>query len=169
MVRTLCLLLALGYLSTGAAAQSAADPMELCYQEPDGAPRLACFNHEMQRRHAAGAPAVAVTSPNTVAVAKARAADTVGFQGADLRKKLKAEGVEPEPEKPIVAAVVRLLPQAAGRYAFELDNGQTWAQADDMANLNVRPHDTVTIKAGMLGSFYMTTSRSQRIRVHRSR
>ena len=111
----------------------------------------------MQRRHAA------------TATVQKRAEDNVGLEGPQLHQKLKEEGVPVAPVKPIVATITRLLPRGANEYAFELDNGQTWEQSETKADLYVKPQDSVTIKPGVLGSFYMTTSRSQRVRVHRIR
>gem|GEM_PF-1862118 len=154
MVRAIGLALALGCCATMALAQDSQEPMEVCFRQADATARLACFDHEMRRRHAAAA-------------VKQRAADNVGLQGPELRKKLKEQGVAPEPVQPIVATLVRLLPRPQDQNAFELDNGQIWEQAESMANLDVRLHDTVTIKPGVLGAFFLTTPRNQRVRVHR--
>jgi hypothetical protein len=183
MVKTIALLAGLSLFSTGAAAQGTQDPLEACYQGPDGAPRLECFNREMRRRHAAdsaaaaapaASPAAAATPARPAMTAPSAAAnppavDTVGLQGADLRRKLREEGVPEQSVKPIVATIVRILPRSYGESAFELDNGETWEQAEVMDNLNVKPHDTVTIKPGILGAYFLSTTRSQRVRVHRIR
>jgi hypothetical protein len=175
MTKNLGLLISLGFFSTVALAQGKPDPLEACYQQPDGAPRLACFNKEMQHRQGAaasgrpipptGATAIAPSAP--VAAASKPAADTVGLQGSALRKKLKDEGVKPEATQPIVAKIVRLVPRSHSLQAFVLDNGQAWEQAESMDNLDVKLDDTVTIKPGILGAFFLNTPRSQHVRVHR--
>ena len=165
MTKTIGLAVVLFLFPVICLAQSNQDPLEACYQGPDGAVRLACFNREMQRRHAAAAPATRAPQGPPPAPAE----DNVGLHGAELRKKLKEEGVAQGPVKPIVATIVHLLPRSYGEYAFELDNGQLWEQAEAMANLNVQAHDSVTIKPGLLGSFFLTTQRSQRVRVRRIR
>lgn len=157
MTWTIGVILAVGCVATATLAQASEDPLEVCYREADATVRVACFDREMQRRHAAAA------------TTQKRAQDNVGLEGPQLQRKLKAEGVAVEPVKPIVATITRLLPRSDNEYAFELDNGQTWEQAESKSDLYVKPHDSVTIKPGVLGSFYMTTSRSQRIRVHRIR
>jgi hypothetical protein len=178
MTKTMGLLISLGVFSTLAPAQSKPDPLEACYQQPDGAPRLACFNREMQRRQAAGSAAVpagaAATTASHSSTAAAPpagdakvAADTVGLQGSALRKKLKEEGVSSEPVQPIVAKIVRMVPRPHSELAFVLDNGQTWEQVETLDGLNVKLQDTVTIKPGILGAFFLSTPRSQTIRVHR--
>jgi hypothetical protein len=174
------LFIGLGLLSTLALGQAKPDPLEACYQQPDGAPRLACFNREMQRRQAAAAPAAAAgaaaSAPGTPNLAAAPApapseakvaADTVGLQGSALRKKLQAEGVNPDRVAPIIAKVVRMLPRPHAELAFVLDNGQTWEQVETLDGLNIRLQDTVTIKPGILGAFFLSTPRKQTIRVHR--
>ena len=185
MTKTIGLVIGLGLLSTLAFAQNRQDPLEACYQQPDGAPRLACFNREMQRRQAAAAtaavtgnaaapasgagitpPAPAPTVPPAAHDRKV-AADTVGLQGSALRKKLKEEGVNPEEVQPIVAKVVRMVPRPHAELAFVLDNGQTWEQIETLDSLNVKLLDTVTIKPGILGAFFLSTPRIQTIRVHR--
>ncbi len=151
------LILALGSAATFGVAQGSEDPLEVCYRIADASARVACFDHEMQRRHAAAA------------TYQKRAEDNVGLEGKGLHEKLKEEGIAVEPVKPIVATITRLLPRSDNEYAFELDNGQTWEQSETKPGLYVKPHDSVTIKPGVLGAFYMTTSRSQRFRVHRIR
>jgi hypothetical protein len=168
MTKTIGLLIGLGLFSTLALAQSKQDPLEACYQQPDGAPRLACFNREMQRRQAATASAtIPAPTPAPAATEKKPADDTVGLQGSALRKKLKEEGVNPEQVQPIVAKVVRMVPRPHAELAFVLDNGQTWEQLETLDSLNIKLHDTVTIKPGILGAFFLSTPRSQTIRVHR--
>ena len=160
MTRTMGLLISLGLFSSLALAQSKPDPLEACYQQPDGAPRLACFNREMQRRQAAGSTSVPSGDAKV-------AADTVGLQGSALRKKLKDDGVSSEAVNPIVAKVVRVVPRPHAELAFVLDNGQTWEQVETLDGLNVQLQDTVTIKPGILGAFFLSTPHKQTIRVHR--
>jgi hypothetical protein len=181
MAKTISLVIALGLYSVLARAQAIQDPLEACYQQPDGAPRLACFDKEMQRRHASGtkaaatnpAPAAAPAAPAGPATpaltgsAKSPPDDTVGLQGSALRKKLEAEGSTAATVQPIIAKVVRVVPRSHSELAFVLDNGQTWEEAELMSNLDVKVQDTVTIKPGLLGAFFLNTPRSQRVRVHR--
>jgi hypothetical protein len=167
MTKTIGLVIGLGLFSTLALAQSKQDPLEACYQQPDGAPRLACFNREMQRRQAATAAGAAPATASAAATSGATVADTVGLQGSALRKKLKEDGVNPEQVQPIVAKVVRMVPRPHAELAFVLDNGQTWEQLETLDSLNIKLQDTVTIKPGILGAFFLSTPRSQTIRVHR--
>jgi hypothetical protein len=195
MIRTIAVIVALGALPAIAAAQSSPDPLDACAKQTDATARLACFDHEMQRRHATtpttpattstpaatSTPATitrpivtaapAATAPPPTATANQQHTDeNIGLEGKELHKKLKEQGVETKPEQvqPIVSTIARLLPRPNNEYAFELDNGQTWEQAESKA-LDVNPHDAVSIQPGVLGAFFMTTQRHQRVRVHRIR
>jgi hypothetical protein len=177
MIRAIGLVLTLGCFSALEAAQGSQDPLDACAQQTDANARLACFDHEMQRRHtttsASAKPATqgtpASATPPAAAVAQKRADDNVGLQGKDLQKKLKEQGTQTEPEavKPIVATITRVLPRPDNQYAFELDNGQTWEQAESKADFYVKPHEAVTIESGVLGAFFLKTKTHQRVRVHR--
>jgi len=163
MIRTIGVILTLGCLPAIASAQNSPDPLDACVKQTDATARLACFDHEMQRRHAA--------PPTTPAADQKHADENVGLQGKELHMKLKEQGVQskPEPVKPIVSTIARLIPRPDNEYAFELDNGQTWEQAESKSGLNVNPHDPVTIEPGVLGAFFLTTKTHQRVRVHRVR
>jgi hypothetical protein len=194
MARTIGLLLALAWFSAAGFAQSTADPMEQCWQLKDDSARLACFDHEMRRRHAAGTPAAAPTAPASMAgpastaVAAATPApapapvpapaaiarpnpadDTVGLSGKELSLRQKAEGTAPAPIAPIVAALSRLRPQPGHLYYFELANGQLWESTDSLSDLFLKPNETVTIRPGVLGAFFLKTEEGNSIRVHRVR
>jgi hypothetical protein len=189
MARTTGLLLALGWLATAGFAQSPGDPMDQCWQVKDDSARLACFDHEMQRRHAAGAPAAARTAPAAAPAATAAtpaaaatqagapaptarpnpADDTVGLSGKALSLRQKADGTTPAPIEPIVTALSRLRPQPGDLYYFELANGQLWESTDSLSNLFLKPNETVTIRPGVFGAFFLKTEEGTSIRVHRVR
>jgi hypothetical protein len=191
MRRTICFLPTLA-LSLVAEAQAPTDPLEACVQKADATARLACFDQEMKRHHAASgssaahagdapatapAPDVSRTGQSSAAAHAAPAAaaatnaghadDNVGLQGAELRKKQREQGVVVERPKPIVAQVTRPLSHPDHRYTFYLDNGQVWEQADSLPGLYVDAHETVTITSGVLGAFFLENSRHQSVRVQR--
>jgi hypothetical protein len=168
-----------------AADQQAADPLDACYQLQDTTMRVACYDQEVQRRHAAAAqqrhPVVAV-APAAAPVSAAPAAttqtapasqaaidDTIGLDGKQLDIKRKQEGIQPVAIKPIVAALARLQPRPGHQYDFELDNGQVWESTDTEPDLFLDPHETVTIRPGILGAFFLKTQEGNSIRVHRLR
>lgn len=66
----------------------------------------------------------------------------------------------------ISAAVSEVRRTPIGRLVFELSNGQTWVQTDSR-KLNVKQGDTVNIRAGLGGAFFLTKatgSRSLKVR-----
>jgi hypothetical protein len=160
-------------LAATAAAQPPADPLEACAQKADASARLACFDQEMQRRHATNAtPAAPVgkAAPAPAAAAPtSKPADTVGLAGSQLRKKQREEGIVVEhPKKPsIVAQVSRAVAHPDHRYTFFLDNGQVWEQIETQQGLYVETNEAVTINPGTLGAFFLKTSKEKYVRVRR--
>lgn len=174
MLRALGLVLLLGCFGASAAEQCAPDTLEACVKQTDASARLACFDKEMQRLHvAARAPATtATTAVASVAALPAAAApkppdENYGLQGQQLQEKLKEQHAKPPPLQPLAATVKRVLPRPDNEYAFELDNGQVWEQAESKSNLNIKPQDAVRIVPGALGSFFLTDGKHLRLRVHR--
>ena len=166
----LCLLLPTG-LPAMAAGQQVADPLDACYQLPDTTARVACYDQEVQRRHAAaaqGSHPVAIAPKPTPAPSPARD-DTIGLDGKQLDIKRKQEGIQPVAIKPIVASLTRLQPLPGHQYHFELDNGQVWESTDTEPDLFLNPPETVTIRPGILGAFFLKTQEGNSIRVHRLR
>jgi hypothetical protein len=189
MLRALGVVLLLGCFGASAAEQCAPDTLEACVKQTDASARLACFDKEMQQRHVAGrtpaasapataahvastAGATATTPVASVAAPLAAAApkppdDNYGLQGQQLQNKLKEQHAKPPPLQPLAATVKRVLPRPDNEYAFELDNGQVWEQAESKSNMNIKPQDAVTIVPGSLGSFFLTDGKHLRLRVHR--
>jgi hypothetical protein len=168
-------------------AQDSTDPMEVCYRMSDADLRHTCFDNEMQRRHglAAHGPTIAPTAPAAPAPTSAPlvtsantsintakhgpADDTIGLDGKQLIIKRKEEGIQPEIVKPMAAAIARLKTRPGHLYYFELDNGQVWESTDSEADLFLGPHETVLIRPGVLGAFFLKTPEGRSIRVHRLR
>jgi pyruvate/2-oxoglutarate dehydrogenase complex dihydrolipoamide acyltransferase (E2) component len=191
------LLLTVGYPHVIALAQTSPDPMEACFRISDAGERVACFDREMQRRHAAAAaqsatpatpaappaaPAAPAATPNipaapaaTVAAAPAATArpaaadDTVGLDGRQLLIRRKEEGITPQAAPTIVAVLARVQERPGRQYRFELDNGQVWESTDAAPELFLGPHEPVVIRPGVLGAFFLKTGEGNSIRVHRVR
>ena len=180
MIRTIAVIVTLGALSaigSGAGLTGSAGHLRQADRR-DRPPRMlrsrnaAASRHHRQRTHIATRQPRPPRQPHarrdhppptaTAAANQQHTDENIGLEGKELHKKLKEQGVEtkPEPVKPIVSTIARLLPRPDNEYAFELDNGQTWEQAESKA-LDVNPHDTVTIQPGVLGAFFMTTQRHQ--------
>jgi hypothetical protein len=163
-------------LSMFAMAQSPPDPLEACAQKSDAAARLACFDQEMQRRHANNTTRVtpapearAATVAPATAAAKKPADDTIGLAGSQLRKKQRDAGIVVERPKPpdIVAQVSRAVSHPDHRFTFFLDNGQVWEQIETQQGLFVDKNESVTIGPGVLGAFFLKTSKEKYVRVRR--
>ena len=169
MTKFVGVLFGLGLLATPVLLPAAPDPLEACYQLPDGAPRLACFNREMQRRHSGGAitraPAASATAAST---SDEREAASNATKPARVQRQRPLRPAEQRPSV-VAARIARLLPQAHGEYLFELDNGQTWEQTEYVEHLYLRPHQSVQIVPGMFGSYFLTTAHGPRVRVRRTR
>jgi hypothetical protein len=168
MTRTIGLLLLLGCCSATAPAQSAPDPMEACSQLGDASARLACFDREIQRRHAAVAASSSATHAAPAPAASHTAADdTIGLDGKQLSMKRKEEGIAPAAPTLIVAELTQLHPRPGHQYHFDLDNGQVWESVDNQGQLLLAAHETVSIRSGALGAFFLKTQEGNSIRVHR--
>jgi hypothetical protein len=174
MTRITGLLLLLGSC-WAAFAQQSPDPMETCAALGDASARLACFDHEIQRRHAATATANKPVDSTPAAAAPAPLAnrkpadDTIGLDGKQLSIRRKQEGIAPAPRVLIVAKLTQLQPRPGHQYYFELDNGQVWESVDNQGQLLLGTHETVSIRPGVLGAFLLKTEAGNSIRVHRLR
>lgn len=165
------ILLGFGAHAQVALTQEASDPLEKCFSTSDSAARLACFDSEMHRRHAATESTH--TAPSTGAsltTAPPRTADdTLGLDGRQLILKRKAENIPPGTPEPMVVTLTRLTQHPGHQYSFELANGQIWQSTDAEGDLFLGPHETVTIRAGVMGAFFLKTQNGLSIRVHRLR
>ena len=171
MTKFIGVLLGLGLLATPVLLPAAPDPLEACYQLPDGAPRLACFNREMQRRHSGGANAPATHSSGTSVTTASAPDEREAASNATKPARVQRQRPLRPAERPSVVAarIARLLPQSHGEYLFELDNGQTWEQTEYVEHLYLRPQQSVQIVPGMFGSYFLTTAHGPRVRVRRTR
>jgi len=170
------LALALGCLCAIARAQSAVDPIDACAGIADANARLACFDRmAQQRRSTASRPTQPAPVPGS-APAATRAApasgqqpvdDTVGLDGRQLSLARRKEGIRPAAVPSIVASLAALEERRGHQYSFRLDNGQVWESTDTQPALFLRPHQTVTIRPGLLGAFFLKTEEGNSIRVHR--
>ncbi len=95
--------------------------------------------------------------------------DTIGLDGKQLSLRRKEEGIAPPAPTLIVAGLTQLQPRPGHQYFFELDNGQLWESVDNEGPLLLGPHETVSIRSGLLGAFFLKTSAGNSIRVHRLR
>jgi hypothetical protein len=180
---SLCLLL-LAHQSTTAVAQESADPIQVCSRMTDTGARLACFDRVAAQQRAAAthgnsaapiAPSV-TAAPTAAAGTQSRAPaadrlpeDTTGLDPEQIRIRRHREGLPPEPTKVVVSTVARLEAQPSRHYHFELDNGQVWASTNAETALFLKPHETVQIRPGVFGAFFLKTEDGSTMRVYRLR
>jgi hypothetical protein len=183
-IRVLFCLLVFGRCCAAAVGQEAADQMEVCFRMSDRDAKLACFDHEMQRRHALAArgPTAAPTAPAATSAPLASSAitnvntakqgppdDTIGLDGRQLIIKRKEEGIQPQAVKPMIAVIAKLVARPGHLYNFWFENGQVWESTDSEPDLFLGPHENVVIRPGILGAFFLKTQAGRSIRVHRLR
>lgn len=174
-MRVLCAAIMSTLLSTAAMAQQS-DVYHACAAEKDSAARLACFDRVDSARYPTAstpslAPAVSAApaaAPPPAAPAVSRPANPdVGLDARQARRERAQRGVpEPPPPAAIVATVVRVIERGPLISAFELSNGQIWEQAESM-RFAAEPRQTVTIRPGLLGAFFLKNAAGVSVRVHR--
>ncbi len=160
-MRRLFMVLVLGV--PAALAQSVPPGLQQCVAEADDARRLACFDAEMARLASLPpAPAVAPAAP-----AAAPAATPEQIFGA--RGELARE-VRPPAERALRqldAHVAALARRAAGELVVTLDNGQVWRALSALDDPRLEVGDTVTIKPGSMGSYFLTGPKERAVKVKR--
>ena len=137
----------------GAAPTAWAAPLppelQACLREQDDHRRLACYDQQMAKL---------ATEPSA----------SFGLSPEQERKS-EAAATHEKPTTPVLSTTVSTaVVRADGRQLIRLTNGQTWVQGEAYDVVQVRPGDTVTIKPGLLGSFYLYTPSGKSTRVTRS-
>ena len=136
-------------------AQTLPAALSGCTKITDDAARLACFDREIAR--------VSVTDPpgKESAPASLSPEEKLGLSERRVQQLESKRTAPPQEISELQAHIVRTSPGSYGRDVFELDNGQTWQQTEAQLSFTARPGDTVTIKKGALGSFWLTKSPSR--------
>lgn len=176
LLRTVGAVIVISSLSSVGVARQP-DAFDRCALTKDPAARLACFDGAVAARRAANSPRTSATTTkhapvsNTTAKAPAPTANRdIGLSGEQLRQERRERG-EPEPPTApapaaIVARVVRVIPRGPFVSAFELDNGEIWEQSE-AKSFSAEPREEVTIRPGVLGSFFLKNADGAVVRVHR--
>jgi hypothetical protein len=168
-----------GFAALSAQAQDAPSP---CASVTDDKSRLQCYDAEATMKKgrpaasaAAPAPAPAARStaptpaPAAAPVAQpapATGSAETGFGAELLPKKAKAEG-EPEPASEITAKVTSVAGRGKGEYRIGLDNGQMWAETQRTGGEPPEVGDTITLRRGSMGSYFLTKGTGLALRVKR--
>jgi hypothetical protein len=130
--------LAAAVLCSGAAlADDLLDSVRQCVNQSDDAKRLACYDLAAER-----------TKPGRN--------DDLGVTNQLLHEKQRAAGISaPSPKDLNLSAEVQTVAQAAhGKFVVTLDNGQVWAQQEEL-DFPLAAGDRITIRRGMLGALYL--------------
>jgi hypothetical protein len=147
--RAVCAALAIASLSGRAIAQQS-DAFDECERIQDVTARVACFDRAVTARHA--------TRPAPAAA-----------NSRQIREQQAAQGKPPPPPPAAeveVATIVKVIQRGPLLLAFELSNGQIWEQSESM-KFAAEPQQSVTIRHGLLGSFFLKNAAGVSVRVHR--
>lgn len=170
-------LLALWPFSPTVLAQESVNPIEVCSKVTDRDARLDCFDHAAAlRNHVAPVAPAGTSKPPTptdtrgvTPAPNGPADDITGLDAKQISARRKAEGRPPQVVKPIVATLARLDQQPTGHCYFELDNGQVWAATACEPAQFPALHETVRIRPGVFGAFFLKTREGSSIKVYRLR
>ena len=168
------LLIAIAFSRLAPAAAPLPGAILDCTKEQDDSKRLACFDREVARVQSTIGltptqerklePATVPPSP-AAAPAAVSSPDNPGTPQATHAAKTK-----PPPPAPLVASTVsRLFRNTSGRYVIVLTNGQTWIQGEAYDLFDAKIGDAITIRHGLLGSFWMRSASGSETRVTRER
>lgn len=86
---------------------------------------------------------------------------------AKLQRKQEVPGAAPAKINKLTGRVNAVSVKARGESVVTLDNGQIWEEAESSWHQPLKVGDTVTISAGMLGSYWLDAERLPRLRVRR--
>jgi hypothetical protein len=132
-----------------AAAQTLPASLQACAQERDDSRRLRCYDREMARY---------VTAPE----------QTFGLSQQQVRKVQHLEQKDSGKPVSLTAKVVRLTQRRYGEFVVTLDNDQVWLQVAGEGTVLLNVGDTVTLKPGLLGSYFLITPAGSATRVKRA-
>jgi hypothetical protein len=188
-MRTIFAVLTIASLSSAANAQQW-DAFDACATNKDPTARLACFDQAVSARQAgrvaptattgaaAGlppaaiaprAPAAPITAVPDARPAPAPAGDSdIGLSAEQARKQRaeRGEAASPPPPTAFTATIAKVIPRSPLISVFELTNGQVWEQTE-AAKFSAEPQQTVSIRRGAFGSFFLKNAAGSSVRVRR--
>jgi hypothetical protein len=170
-----CVVAAVGCLASGVSlAQSAVD----CSSVAEDGARLKCYDDQAARQKKAAsavkAPATGASAhpaaPTPAPARPASGSSDFGLEGEALHRKQAAANPEaPKEPEQVVSRVRDVTTKPRGEYRITLEDGQVWEETGHSSSV-LPPHvgDTVTIKRGMLGSYFLSHSTGLALRVKRT-
>ena len=116
----------------------------------------------------AAAPVAASTAASSSASARVPE-NQFGMNPALAQQQSKDQGAQPPKVRKLNGHVAAASHNALGNSIITLDNGEVWKEAEVTSHLPFNPGDPVTIKQGLLGSFWLYTDKVPSVRVTRLR
>jgi hypothetical protein len=138
-------------------AAAVPDALRTCTQVTDNDQRLSCFDREMAREIAQSDSLLGLTPQQEHRLAVEAAKQS----GAP------PPAIAPKPQ--VSGTIARVVRRADGRALITLDNGQVWLQGEAYERFDAQPGETVLVRSGVLGSFYMHAASGADTRVTRQR
>jgi hypothetical protein len=138
------------------------DSLRSCVKIAGDTERLACFDREIARL-----PSSAAKPGGTAAIALSPE-QKLGLSSSRVQQ-LESPSSQAPPPTELHAHILSTSLAADGLQNFVLDNAQVWHQTVPKSDLLVRQGDAVTISAGALGSFWLSTDKHHSVRVKRVR
>ena len=135
-------------LAATAVGQVLPDAIQACKTEPDDARRLQCYDREVAR------------FPMT-------AEQSFGLSGAHSTARQHQSSDAAAAVKNLTAKVVAIHDRPHAGFIVTLDNGQVWAQNDMDYTRRIDSGDTITIRSGALGSFWLVGPSGWTTKAHR--
>jgi hypothetical protein len=139
-----------------------------CAPEKDDTRRLACFDAVVTLAMAQPAASLAAPPPPETAPTPLSKEERFGLRG-DLKEEKAKQAPELAEIQELKAQVTRVAAKPHGELVLTLDNGQVWYEIQTSSGIRVKTGDTVTIKAGALGSFSLIAPNGRSSKVTRSR
>jgi hypothetical protein len=183
---TLALLSTLALLPSPARPQASSKDILECAEAKDDAAKLKCYealaarvrDGNAAKVHGAGGTAVTGSSATANTPAASATPDSskwptdanFGLQGDALRKAQERASPHKNGDRKaptLVARVARVSRRPGFPLAVTLDNGQVWEELQQGSDVLISPNDPVTIKAGVMDSFFLTDVSKRTIRVRR--
>lgn len=135
-------------LAATAVGQVLPDAIQGCKSESDDARRLQCYDREVAR--------FPMTSEQSF-----------GLSGAHSTARQHQSSNAAAAVKNLTAKVVAIQDRPHAGFIVTLDNGQVWAQNEMDYTRRIDSGDTITIKPGALGSFWLVGPSGWTTRAHR--
>jgi hypothetical protein len=169
-------LVAFFFAAAAAVAQSPLDAMRACTAEKSESVRLACYDRAMAmlnppqvQPHSPPQPVAQPQPPEPVPPpVAAPAAEEFGMT-KELRRKRNPGQAKADVSQELRARVVSVARPQGKSLRVELENGQVWVENERKDGLNIREGDLVTIKSGLLGSYFLSMDSGVATRVRRVR